>query len=130
MLTGRPPFTGENELAVRWAHANDPRPTISAVRPDLGTRYDAFIARTLAVDPRDRFKSGRELSEALQSAHADAATAVLAPGVPHTPTAVGPPTPLPPAPTPVPQGPAYPAYGYATPPPAYPSHHVAATRSR
>ena len=120
MLTGTPPFTGENELAVRWAHANDPRPTISAVRPDLGTRYDAFIARTLAVDPRDRFKSGRELSEALQSAHADAATAVLAPGVPHTPTAVGPPTPLPPAPTPVPQGPAYPAYGYTTPPPAYP----------
>jgi serine/threonine protein kinase len=120
MLTGRPPFAGENELAVRWAHANDPRPTISAVRPDLGTRYDTFVAHALAVDPSDRFRSGRELSEALQAAHAGDPTSVLPPGVPHTPTAVGPPTPLPPAPTPVPQPPAYPPYGYTTPPPAYP----------
>jgi serine/threonine protein kinase len=120
MLTAKPPFTGENELAIRWAHANDPRPMISAVRPDLGTGYDAFIAHALAVDPQDRFKSGRELSDALRAAHAPGTATVVPPTVPHTPTAVGPPTPLPPVTTPVPQAPGYPAYGYATPPPNQP----------
>jgi serine/threonine-protein kinase len=93
-LTGQQPFTGDNELAVRWAHANDPRPRISDVRPDIGDRYDAFIARALAVDPTKRFKSGREFAEALQAVHAGSTTSILPAGIPHTPTAVGPPTPL------------------------------------
>jgi serine/threonine protein kinase len=117
-LTGRPPFTGDNELAIRWAHANDPRPTASGIRPDLGPRYDAFIARALAVDPKDRFKSGREFGEALQAAHSGETTGVLPPGVPHVPTAIGLPTPMPPGATPLPSTGAYPVY--MTPPPPYP----------
>lgn len=117
-LTGSPPFTGENELALRWAHANDPRPRVSDVRPDLGSRYDAFIARALAVDPQDRFRSGREFAESLATAHSGETTALLAATLPHMPTAVGPPTPIPTAPTPLPQAGVYPVY--MTPPPAYP----------
>ncbi len=67
-LTGERPFGGENDLAVRWAHANSPRPVASTQCPALGSRYDAFLARALAVDPRDRFPSGHEFAEALQSA--------------------------------------------------------------
>jgi serine/threonine protein kinase len=67
-LAGKRPFAGENDLAVRWAHANSPRPVASALCPALGPRYDAFLARALAVDPRDRFSSGREFAEALESA--------------------------------------------------------------
>lgn len=122
-LTGKPPFSGDNELSVRWAHANDPRPRVPDVRPDLDSRYDAFLARALAVDPRDRFRSGRELAEALQAAHvatpagAIPTTPLVAP---HAATAVGPPTPLPPpGATPLPQGQMYPSYGYVTPAPAY-----------
>ena len=119
-LTGQPPFTGENDMALRWAHANDPRPPASAVLPGLGDRYDRFLAVALAVDPEQRFGSGREFASALAAAHSGqdgtAATAPIVP--PHTPTAVGPPTPLPP-PTNTPQPPPmYPAYGYATPQPA------------
>ncbi len=69
-LTGQRPFRGENDLAVQWAHADSPRPVASAICPALGPSYDAFLARALAVDPRDRFQSGREFAAALRSAHA------------------------------------------------------------
>jgi serine/threonine protein kinase len=121
-LTGRPPFRAQNEMALRWAHANDPRPTASGVIPALRERYDEFLASALAVDPAQRFGSGREFAERLASAHAADPTTTTQPIVPsHTPTAVGPPTPLPPRATPPPGGQPYHAYGYVTPPPA-PAH--------
>ena len=69
-LFSRRPFSGENDLAVQWAHANSPRPVASAICPAIGPSYDAFLARALAVDPHDRFQSGREFAAALRSAHA------------------------------------------------------------
>jgi serine/threonine protein kinase len=122
-LTGQPPFAAHNEMAVRWAHAHEPRPKPSVVLPELGLRYDAFVAQALAVDPQHRFATGREFTAALQSAHKGALTILVAPGDQvHTPTAVGPPTPVPLAPqtpAPPPPTPIYPAYGYTTPPPPY-----------
>jgi serine/threonine protein kinase len=124
-VTGEPPFHGDNEMALRWAHANDPRPRASAVLPALGTRYDDFLAVALAIDPEHRFPSGNKFTEALMAAHGGegtsglaeaAATAMIA--VPRTPTAIGPPTPMPPPPHTPPPG--YSPYGYGTPPPAPP----------
>ena len=69
-LTGQPPFQGDNDLAARWAQATSPPPPASSVCPALGSRYDAFLARALAVDPDDRFPSGTAFAQALQSAHA------------------------------------------------------------
>jgi serine/threonine protein kinase len=118
MLTGKKPFTGENELAVRWAHAQDPRPLVSQVLPALGHRYDAFFQRALAIEPNDRFATGREFSEALASAQATTGdtdpTAFM--GQTHEQTMVGPATPLPPRAA---QQQTPPPYGYATPPPEH-----------
>lgn len=118
MLTGKPPFDGENELAVRWAHANDPRPLVSEAVPALGRRYDEFFATALAVDPAERFGSGREFAEALTGAmtseNTTGATAVISQS--RAETKIGPPTPLPPGRRPPPPG-YQPAYGYVTPPP-------------
>jgi serine/threonine protein kinase len=68
-LTGQRPFRGENELATHWAHASSPRPLASGAYPALGDGYDAFFMQALAVDPQDRFSSGRAFAEALQSAY-------------------------------------------------------------
>ncbi|HKZ13761.1 MAG TPA: serine/threonine-protein kinase [Solirubrobacterales bacterium] len=115
MLTGKLPFAGENELAVRWAHAQDPRPLVSQVLPALGHRYDAFFLKALAIDPEARFASGREFAAALTAAQSSSGdtdpTAVM--GATHTATKVGPVTP---APMPA-GGHTPPPYGYATPAP-------------
>ena len=124
-LTGQPPFKADNEMAVRWAHASDQRPTASALLPALGTRYDHFFSVALAVDPDQRFDSGRAFADALTTAHGgEAETVVIAPSQPpspaHAPTAVGPPTPMPPPPGAMqPQPPAQPPYGYVTPTPPH-----------
>jgi serine/threonine protein kinase len=116
MLTGKKPFAGENEMAVRWAHAQDPRPLVSQVLPALGHRYDAFFQRALAIDPGQRFATGREFSEALTAAQASTGdtdpTARM--GQTHEQTTAGPAAP-PPARVGAQQTP--PPYGYATPPP-------------
>jgi serine/threonine-protein kinase len=121
-LVGQPPFRGENEMALRWAHANDPRPSASAIVPSLGTGYDAFLAVALDVDPGRRFGSGQQFAEALTAVGSGEAMTVASQPVqqPHAITAIGPPTPVPPPHTPPPGAPQYaPVYGYATPPPAY-----------
>lgn len=123
-LTGEQPFKGDNEMAVRWAHANDQRPMVSTLLPALGHRYDHFFSLALAVDPDTRFGSGREFAEALAEAQAresgEAVTSVMS--SPRTPTAVGPPTPMPP-PAHNRQTPSsgQPPYGYVTPSPP-PAH--------
>ncbi len=119
MLTGKTPFTGENELAVRWAHASDSRPLVSQVLPTLGHRYDGLFQTALAIDPEQRFASGREFAKALASAQDSSGdtdpTAVMA--QPHAATKVGPITPPPPG-AGYQNGPQTPPpYGYVTPSP-------------
>jgi hypothetical protein len=66
-------------MALRWAHANEPRSKLSTRRAHLGERFDDVLARAMAIEPSDRFASGRELAEALDSAlHGRAATTPIA----------------------------------------------------
>lgn len=79
-ITGQPPFRAENETALRWAHVNEPRPAASDARPQLGTRYDEFLATALALDPEQRFASGSAFATALGHVHRgpdDPATQIL-----------------------------------------------------
>jgi serine/threonine protein kinase, bacterial len=73
-MTGERPFDGDNDLAVRWAHASSARPAPSAAWPALGHSYDAFFARALAVAPDDRFPSGRTFAAEMEAAHASRPT--------------------------------------------------------
>jgi serine/threonine protein kinase len=120
-ITGRQPFSAENDMALRWAHANDRRPTASSVLPALGRRYDDFFATALAVNPDERFASGNEFATALVAAHTDEdVTGKIFSA--RTPTAVGPSILVRPPLDGTPQAPASlnPAYEYAAPPPANP----------
>lgn len=145
LMTGKTPFTGANEMALRWAHANSPRPQASFCRPALGSKYDGFFMQALSVDPRDRFQSGKAFASALQSAHTSleaprreaaappsqpAQTLVQSPTPTATPTpshstptpppsplAPRPPSPAPRPPSPAPSTDASPTYAYQAPPP-------------
>jgi len=64
-LTGRPPFEGDNAIAIMMAHARDPVARPSEVRPGIPADLEAVVLRALAKNPAERFSSVRELSNAL-----------------------------------------------------------------
>ena len=64
-LVGARPFERESELAVVFAHLNDPPPRPTEFRPDLPAAFDEFFATALAKEPNDasarsRARRGRD----------------------------------------------------------------------
>ena len=66
-LAGEPPFTGAN-FALMVAHTHNARPRISKINPKLGTAFDEVLDRAIAIEPDERFPTGRALAEALEAA--------------------------------------------------------------
>jgi eukaryotic-like serine/threonine-protein kinase len=65
MLTGHPPFTGDNPLAVLWQHQHQSPPAVASLRPDTPGDLDALIVRMLAKNPSDRPVSAAEVRDRL-----------------------------------------------------------------
>jgi serine/threonine-protein kinase len=66
LLTGRPPFGGRtlHELSAR--HLLQRVPSLARLAPDAPASLVAAIERCLAKDPEARWRSGRELHDALE----------------------------------------------------------------
>jgi serine/threonine-protein kinase len=60
LLTGEPPFTGNNMLAIMNEQTNADRPAVSERCPELGKSFDAPLRTIMAVVPDDRPKSAGE----------------------------------------------------------------------
>jgi hypothetical protein len=67
-LTGSPPFARENDLAVMYAHMQDPPPTVTAVRRDLPQALDQVIATAMAKKKENRYPSCSAMAGALRTA--------------------------------------------------------------
>src|SRR5215213_1278494 len=67
-LTGERPFERESELALVYAHLNDPPPRATDVRSELPEGLDGVIATTPAKEPEDRYASCGELAAAGRAA--------------------------------------------------------------
>ena len=76
-LVGQPPFRGDSDLAVVFAHLEAEAPAPSAQRPELPAALDAVIARALAKDPEQRYASCREFAQAALAVAVDEASRVL-----------------------------------------------------
>ncbi|MBV9878860.1 MAG: serine/threonine protein kinase, partial [Gemmatirosa sp.] len=65
LLTGRPPFRGRTlgELSAR--HLLQRAPSLARLAPDAPTALVTAIERCLAKDPAARWRSGREMYDAL-----------------------------------------------------------------
>lgn len=92
LLAGAPPFRRESDLALLWAHLNDPPPAVREHRPDLPAAVDAVVTRALAKAPGDRFATCLQFVAELRAAMAAAAVAA-----PAAWTGGGPPTQVVPA---------------------------------
>ncbi|MEU1319667.1 serine/threonine-protein kinase [Streptomyces tibetensis] len=66
LLTGQPPFTGHNGLAVMRRKLDEEAPRLDALRPDLPPAVTALVAELLQRDPDRRPQSARLVHERLQ----------------------------------------------------------------
>ena len=60
-LTGEVPFVRDSDIAVVFAHLEEPPPTASERVGELPPELDAVIARALAKQPDDRYATCGEL---------------------------------------------------------------------
>ena len=79
MLTGQPPFLGDNMHATMYqvVHMNPPAP--SSCSPDLPRGFDPIVAKAMAKDPADRYQSAAEMAADLRKL-ADSTAATLPAG--------------------------------------------------
>ncbi len=78
-LTGKPPFSGINRMAIAMAHARQaPPPLGSAFPPAL----DGVLARAMAKRPDERYGSALELAAAFRAASGVAEEAIGLPQLP------------------------------------------------
>jgi tetratricopeptide (TPR) repeat protein len=70
MVTGRPPFTGDDVVAVIGQHINTPPVSPNWHRPDLPPALAALIMRLLEKDPNKRPASATEVAEILEAIEA------------------------------------------------------------
>ena len=66
-LAGERPFERESELAVVFAHLNEPPPRISDLRPELPTEFDTVFQTALAKSPESRYSTCGELIAAAEA---------------------------------------------------------------
>ncbi|GAA2717984.1 MULTISPECIES: serine/threonine-protein kinase [Streptomyces] len=67
-LTGAPPFRREDDMALLWAHQNEPPPRLTEYVPELPAGVDDVLAQALAKSPDDRFDSCLRFVTALRRA--------------------------------------------------------------
>jgi serine/threonine-protein kinase len=63
-LAGAKPFEKDTEVAIIWAHMQDPPPAVSEKRPELPRGLDDVLAKGMAKEPSQRPLTCRELVEA------------------------------------------------------------------
>jgi hypothetical protein len=68
MLTGRPPFQREQDLAVMWAQVSAPPPSARELRLELAPEVDQVIAKALAKAPGMRQATCLEFATELRAA--------------------------------------------------------------
>jgi serine/threonine-protein kinase len=66
LLTGRPPFLGDNPLSVIRQASETPAPKLRSLAPSLDRDLETICAHCLERDPRMRYQSARELATDLE----------------------------------------------------------------
>jgi serine/threonine-protein kinase len=61
MVTGRPPFVGDNPLAVAYKHVREMPPTPRQFDPAIPPAFDAIVFQAMAKMPQDRYASADEM---------------------------------------------------------------------
>jgi len=68
MLAGRPPFEGDDPLALTYQHVNAEPESLDALGVGVSPQLSSLVARLLEKDPADRPASADEVRRALETA--------------------------------------------------------------
>jgi eukaryotic-like serine/threonine-protein kinase len=71
LLTGEPPYSASDDLALAVLHATAPVPLASELRRDLPRAFDQVLSQALAKDPKQRMQSVELFRRALMEARND-----------------------------------------------------------
>lgn len=66
MLTGKPPFSGDNISAIMFRILNEMPIAPKTLRPDLPEAFNYIVAKALAKHPDERYQSAAEMAEDLR----------------------------------------------------------------
>ena len=61
MVAGRPPFQGDNPVAIAYKQVHDAPPPLHDLRPDVPPAYEAIVMKLLAKAPTSRYPSADDL---------------------------------------------------------------------
>jgi tetratricopeptide (TPR) repeat protein len=67
LLTGRPPFVGDNAFAVMKQSAEQPAPKLRSLKPRADRDLEIICARCLEREPFDRYQSAASVADDLQN---------------------------------------------------------------
>lgn len=67
MLTGSPPFNGDNLTAIMYKILNEEPPRPSKLNARVPPVFDRIVAKALAKRPEDRYQNAKEFSRELRS---------------------------------------------------------------
>jgi hypothetical protein len=82
MVTGRPPFHGDDPVKVIFSHINDLPVMPRKLAPEIPEAMEQVILKLLAKDPDQRYQSAGELLQALKSVKETPETGPVPAGVP------------------------------------------------
>ena len=66
MLTGKPPYEGEDYMSLMYQHVQGNAPLVSEKRPEIPKTLAAVVRKAMAVEPDKRYQSMGELRERLE----------------------------------------------------------------
>ncbi|MST32607.1 protein kinase, partial [Acidimicrobiaceae bacterium USS-CC1] len=61
MVAGRPPFHGDNPVAIAYKHVREEPPPLREVNPDVPAAFAAIVAKAMAKAPEDRYQTADAL---------------------------------------------------------------------
>ena len=77
MLTGSPPFTGDNPAAIAYRRVNEDVPVPGDSAPTTPPALDSIVARSTARMPDDRFATAADMAASLRGAFPDVSGSVV-----------------------------------------------------
>src|SRR5687768_14336404 len=81
LLTGRPPFVGDNAFAVMKQSSERPAPKIRTLVRNVDRDLETICARSVERDPADRYQSAAALAEDLENWLGDRPIGARRPGI-------------------------------------------------